>query len=115
MMLVVMRMMMTSVAGRRRVGGLRTVRGMMVIRAGTVAAAMMIGVGRFLLQSADLRIDLQLDIVAGRTKAVIQIRFDEILSSAEIALAGRLDHDEDVGVDHGGDLHRSFHQHARQL
>ena len=73
------------------------------------------GRGRLLLQGADFREDLQLDVVGRRSQAVGQIRVDEVLPSAEVALARRLDHDENVGVDHGGDFHRRLHQDARQL
>ena len=75
----------------------------------------MIGVGGFLLQSADFGIYLQLNVIARRSQAVTEIGFDQVLSPAEIPLAGGLDHDEDVGVDHSSDLHCRFHQHARQL
>ena len=70
---------------------------------------------RLLLQCADVGVNLQLDVVAGGTQAIAQVRLDQVFAAAEITLTRRLDHDEDVGVDHGGDLHRGFHQHTRQL
>ena len=49
-------------------------------------------------------------------ETALQIRISQILFAAEKSISRRgFDENEDVGVDHGGDLHSSFHQHGRQL